>query len=99
MSTSVVSAVQVRSRGPRKVLRRGTAEQGRALEMLGHAVEYLVDSRLRLGTSEYSDELAVQILMRLSREVFAECPEIVPLRTRAGNWLRRLFWPRRSLRW
>ena len=80
-------------RRSRAVRRRPTPEQGRALEMLGHAVEYVVDSRLYLpaGGAELSDELAVQLLMRLSREVFAECAQVVPLRRRLrwiARWMR-----------
>ncbi len=71
------------------ILRRGTLEQGRALEVLGHAVEYLVDSRLFVldGAVLRSDDEAVQILMRLSRAVFAECPEVVSLRRRLRMWI------------
>ena len=71
------------------VRRRPTPQQGRALEVLGHAVEYLVDSRLYLdsGISQPSDGLAVQLLMRLNREVFAECPQVVPISRRLRRWL------------
>ena len=68
-------------------IRRPTQQQGRALELLGHAVEYLIDSRMQ-PDSLPSDELAVQTLMRLNREVFAECAQIVPLRRRLRRWLR-----------
>src|ERR1700677_2678264 len=56
-----------------------TMIQGRALETLGHAIEYLVDSRMHRdrGVSCPADSEAEQILMRLSREVFAECAEAV----------------------
>ena len=69
--------------------RRGTLEQGRALEALGHAIEYLVDSRLFLldGGTLRSDDEAVQIMMRLSRAVFAECPEVISLRRRLHMWV------------
>jgi hypothetical protein len=62
------------------VRRRPTMQQGRALETLGHAIEYLVDSQLHLdpGPASRDDGEAGQILMRLSREVFAECREVVP---------------------
>jgi hypothetical protein len=80
-----------RSRQPTR--RRGTLEQGRALEALGHAVEYLVDSRLfHAGELNPVDEHeAVQILMRLSRAVFAECPEVVSLRRRMRQWVAQRF--------
>jgi hypothetical protein len=78
-----------RRRKPRgkMIRRRSTREQGRALEVLGHAVEYLVDSRLRLVTQTHCDDLAVQMLMRLNREVFAECAEVVSLKRRLRGWL------------
>ena len=74
------------------VRRRGSVQQGQALETLGHAVEYLVDSRLfALGEAAEQEarnsQDAVQILMRASRGVFLECPEVVPLRRRIGRWM------------
>jgi len=70
------------------IRRRPSPEQGRALEKLGHAVEYLVDSRLAMVNEPLSqaDIEATDILMRLSRSVFAECKEIVPLWRRV--WMR-----------
>jgi hypothetical protein len=78
-----------RRRQPRspQIRRRSTREQGRALEILGHAVEYLVDSRLRLVPGTHSDDLAVQMLMRLNREVFAECAEVVSFKWKLRGWL------------
>ncbi len=75
--------------GERAVRRRGNLEQGRALETLGHAVEYLTDSQLFLtdeAGARHSQE-AVQILMRCSRAVFMECPEVVPVRRRLSRWV------------
>jgi hypothetical protein len=77
----------VESRQP--IRRRGSLEQGRALEALGHSVEYLIDSRLfDLGDHNHCNEQeAIQILMRMSRAVFAECPEVITLRRRLGRWV------------
>lgn len=71
------------------IRRRGSLAQGRALEGLGHAVEYLVDSRLfHTGEHNQRDENeAIQTLMRLSRAVFSECPEVVPLSQRVRGWV------------
>ena len=77
--------------------RRPNYRQGQALEALGHAVEYLIDSRLYLGASGDQAQLsceadhreAIHLLMRLSREVFLECAQVVPLWTRVGRGLRR----------
>ena len=69
--------------------RRASPSQGRALEALGHAVEYLVDSRLFTldEAAAASDAAAAQLLMRLSRAVFAECPEVITLQRRLRLWL------------
>ncbi len=71
------------------VRRRGSLQQGFALETLGHAVEYLVDSRLfaQNDADAQSDQEAIQLLMRMSRAVFSECPELLPLRHRLGRWI------------
>jgi hypothetical protein len=53
---------------------------GRALEMLGHAIEYLADEYVYRGKTFCADDpevQAVQLLMTLNREVYLECP-IVP---------------------
>jgi hypothetical protein len=61
--------------------RRPSPRQGRGLEALAHAVEYLLDSRLTLipplGPS--ADEEAVHLLKRLSRAIFDECAECLTL--------------------
>jgi len=95
----------------RTIRRRPTLSQGHALETLGHAIEYLVDSGLRANRSQASakaeteieaeteaktDTEAQQIMMRLSREVFAGCREVAPasgLRSCLQSWLQRLSAP------
>ena len=68
-------------------LRRPRPEQGRALEILAHALEYLIDSDLREGdTIQPATRAAVNLLAERSRSVFAGCPEVLPL----GLRLRRL---------
>lgn len=70
------------------IRRRPTMQQGRALETLGHAIEYLIDSRMFLVNEPYTsaDAAAVQQLSLCSREVFATCAEIVPVSTRLRLW-------------
>jgi hypothetical protein len=65
--------------------------QGRSLELLGHAVEYLVDSRMFMiePSTAKSEREAVQILMRLSRMVFSECEEVVTVWDRMVGLLER----------
>jgi hypothetical protein len=75
----------------RVVRRRPNMVQGRSLEKLGHAVEYLVDSRMFLvePATAKAEREAVRILMRLSRMVFSECEEVVTLWDRVVELLER----------
>ena len=88
-----------RRQGERRtmVVRRPGREQGMALEVLGHAVEYLIDSRMFLTEVPYTkaEQEAVQTLMSASRQVFEGCAPVVPLRTRATMWLQRTFLARK----
>jgi len=74
---------------PMGVRRRSSVQQGRALEILGHAVEYLVDSRMFLvdQPTTRADAEATQILMLLSREVFFECAAVVSPARRLRLWI------------
>lgn len=70
--------------------RRIDRNAGRALEVLGHAIEYLTDEFVHEGGSLFSDrgELeAVQILMALNREVYYECPVVPSLGERVLSLL------------
>ena len=71
------------------VARRGDRQQGIALEKLGHAIEYLLDSRAEAAVPVDSrpEVEAVRILSRLSYTVFLECREVKPLRQRLREWL------------
>jgi len=60
-------------------------ESGKALEVLGHAIEYLVDEFL----FEYEDALlsrrsgrieAIQLLMSVNRQIYFECPIVSSLK-------------------
>jgi hypothetical protein len=67
--------------------RRTTREAGRALEKLGHAIEYLSDELVdKCPTLSANNEQvqAIQILMALNRQVYFECP-LVPT---FGEWAR-----------
>ena len=77
------------SRVDTSVRRRANFQQGRALEILSHAVEYLTDSHM-YGIEEPvtpADSEATLILMSLSRSVFSECPEVVSLTQRLRRWI------------
>jgi hypothetical protein len=80
-------------RARRAERRRLGREEGQALERLGHAVEYLIDSRMFLTHVPYTnaEEEAVQILMKMNRLVFESCPEIVTMRRRVSDGLLRLI--------
>ena len=73
------AAVPVPARGRGVVRRRRISpEAGRALEILGHAIEYLTDEFVHAGGyfSTPSPQVeAVQLLMSLNREIYFECPE------------------------
>lgn len=65
----------------RAVMRRRkiSPEAGHALEILGHAVDYLTDEFVRAGgsVSAYDGQVeAVQLLMSLNREIYFGCPEV-----------------------
>jgi hypothetical protein len=70
--------------------RRTTPTQGRALETLGHAIEYLIDSRLSDQIAEPTTE-AVRILMSCSRAVFEECEALLPWHERMQRMLGKRF--------
>jgi len=73
--------------------RRIGPEAGLALEKLGHAIEYLsqVFARQDGFKSIQDDRLeAIELLMRLNREIYFECPEVPTLRQRFRAFLRRL---------
>jgi hypothetical protein len=91
-------AASRRERSSSQALRRQPSmTQGQALEKLGRAIEYVYDSRIYRNCGEMSptDVEAVQILMRLSREVFVECREVVPAHNGLKLWLHK-FWPVRT---
>jgi len=74
-STSAASSV-VRLHAKRRHI---TPQAGHALEILGHAIEYLTDEFVhRKGPFSAHDEQveAVQLLMALNRQVYFECPEV-----------------------
>jgi hypothetical protein len=82
-------AVQDAKTETRIIRMRPTQIQGQALEKLGRAIEYLMDSRMALlhETPTKADADALDILMRLNRRVFSECKEIVPVRRRLRAWV------------
>lgn len=52
---------------------------GRALEILGHAIEYLTDELAHRGSSVTASDPeveAIQLLMSLNRQIYLQCPEV-----------------------
>ena len=72
-------------RRPEPVRRRPGPVQGYALSTLGHAIEYLIDSRIREGGTTDAENEAIRLMMACSRAVFDECALHKPLRRRVGQ--------------
>jgi hypothetical protein len=80
------SDAQIRSNRRRRI----TPQAGHALEILGHAIEYLTDEYVQRGVeiSSRNPQLeAVQLLMGLNRQVYFECPEVPTVRERIHSML------------
>jgi hypothetical protein len=59
--------------------RRISPQAGRALEILGHAIDYLSDEFVHAGGSLSAHDgqvEAVQLLMGINRQIYFDCPEI-----------------------
>lgn len=72
--------------------RRIDSQAGRALEMLGHAIEYLTDEYLHAGLLVSADDpvlCAVRILMARNREIYFDCPVVPTFSERLGALLGR----------
>jgi hypothetical protein len=69
--------------------RRTSTHHGTTLLTLGHAAEYLVQSRMFLSAepASQSDTEAVHILMQLSRMVFQEYAQQVTANHPLENWM------------
>jgi hypothetical protein len=78
---------------PPPVRRRLSPERGHALEILGHAIEYLADEYAAdpkdkgpLGNADPRIE-AIQVLKALNRAVYFSGTELEPLFRRIRRWL------------
>jgi hypothetical protein len=72
--------------------RRISPEAGHALEILGHAIDYLSDEYVHSGgalTDRDPQVQAVQLLMAINRQVYFSCPEIPSMRDRFLAFFRR----------
>jgi hypothetical protein len=87
--TGLSSAVELRP----FVRRQLSPEEGRALEILGHAIEYLADEycadaqpKGRLGNADPRIE-AIQTLKSLNRSIYYSAAEVEPAFTRMKRWV------------
>ena len=82
---------------PGKHKRRISPEAGHALEILGHAIEYLTDEFVHEGgsLSAHNGQIAaIQLLMARNRALYFSCPEIPSFRDQCRAFLRALLpWP------
>jgi hypothetical protein len=82
-------------RGNRK--RRISPRAGHALQMLGHAIEYLTDEFVHEGgaLSAHNGQIAaIQLLMARNRAIYLSCPEIPGFGNQCRAFLRAHFhWP------
>ena len=70
--------------------RRIDPETGRALVVLGHAIEYLADEFVHEGgslTANKGQIDAIQLLMAVNRRIYMACPEVPTF----SQWLRSLL--------
>jgi hypothetical protein len=87
--TGLSSAVEMRP----FVRRQLSPEEGRAIEILGHAIEYLADEycadaqpKGRLGNADPRVE-AIQTLKELNRSIYYSATEVQPAFTRVKRWV------------
>ena len=75
----------------RKPARRAiTPQAGHALEILGHAIEYLTDEFVEHHGSMTPPDVriqSVQLLMALNRQVYYECPQVPEFKDRCRAFL------------
>lgn len=70
--------------------RRIDPQSGRALEILGHAIEYLADELIQsreLVSANNARVEAIQLLMALNRKIYFECPKVLTLTDRFRAFL------------
>jgi hypothetical protein len=87
--TGLSSAVELRP----FVRRQLSPEEGRAIEILGHAIEYLADEycadaqpKGRLGNADPRIE-AIQTLKAVNRSIYYSAAEVQPALTRMKRWV------------
>lgn len=73
-----------------KQKRRINPAAGRALELLGHAIDYLIDMHVHEGSLivwEKGHLEAIEILKALNRQIYEECPVVPTIEERLRGLL------------
>jgi hypothetical protein len=81
---------EVPARVRRNRRRRVSPQAGRALQVLGHAIEYLTDEFMHCGAPISARDAriqAVQLLMALNRQIYFECPAVPTMSERCRTFL------------
>ncbi len=81
LPVSAALSVPLRTQG-RARQRRISPEAGHALEILGHAIEYLSDEFAHTGgpvSAKNAQVEAVQLLMAINRQIYFACPQVPTL--------------------
>ena len=89
--TATKAALPVAALQTQVVHRRIAPQAGRALEKLGHAIEYLTDEYVHSGAPLAASDPrldAVQMLMAINREIYFSCPAVPGPVERIRAWLR-----------
>lgn len=84
---SVLETLPARSNRRRSI----DPASGRALEILGHAIEYLTDELGQSGEPVLAESPrveAIQLLMTLNRQIYLQCPEVRTFGQRCRSLLR-----------
>ncbi len=82
-----LTAMPPMDRRPEPIRRRPAPVQGYALSTLAHAIEYLIDSRIREGGTTADENEAIRLMMACSRAVFDECALHKPISQRVSQWI------------
>jgi hypothetical protein len=88
------STLRTTRRYPR--YRRIDPQSGHALEILGHAIEYLTDEYVHAGGSLRANNAqveAIQLLIMANRAIYFGCPPVPSLGERLRGWF---HFPRRA---
>ena len=85
VASPVAAITSVRARR-----RKISPQAGHALEILGHAIEYLTDEFIHEGGSLSAHDgqvEAVQLLMSINRQIYLDCPKVPTLGERCRTLL------------